>query len=46
MMLLSDLVSVIAGSAILVGLFASIAISRSKSIIVLNKNWQKIEVRA
>jgi hypothetical protein len=45
-MMLSDLASVVAGSAILVGLFASIAIRRSKSIIALNKNWQKIEVRA
>jgi hypothetical protein len=45
-MMLSDLASVIAGSAILAGLFASIAIRRSNSIIALNKNWQKIEDKA
>jgi hypothetical protein len=45
-MLLYDLTSVIVGSAILAGLFASIAIRRPKAIIALNKNWQKMEVRA
>jgi hypothetical protein len=45
-MILSDLASVIAGSAILAGQFASIANRRSNSIVALNKNWQKIEVRA
>jgi hypothetical protein len=46
MMLLSDLASVTAGYAILAGFFASIATRRSNRIIALNKNWQKIEVRA
>jgi hypothetical protein len=45
-MLLYDLTSVIVGSAILAGLFVSIAIRRPKTIITLNNNWQKIEVRA
>jgi hypothetical protein len=45
-MLLYDLTSVIVGSAILAGLFVSIAIRRPKTIIALNNNWQKIEVRA
>ena len=45
-MMLIDLASVIIGSAIIVGLFASIALNKSKSIIALNKNWQKIEVMA
>jgi hypothetical protein len=43
-MLLSDLVSVIVGSAILIGLFVSIASRRPKTIIVLNNKWQKLEV--
>ena len=45
-MLLYDLTSVIVGSAILAWLFVSIAIRRPKTIIALNNNWQKIEVRA
>jgi hypothetical protein len=45
-MLLYDLTSVIVGSAILAGLFVSIAIRRPKTIIALNNNWQKMEVRA
>jgi hypothetical protein len=45
-MLLYDLTSVIIGSAILAGLFVSIAIRRPKTISALNNNWQKIEVRA
>jgi hypothetical protein len=45
-MLLYDLTSVIVGSAILAGLFVSIAIRRPKTIIALNNNWQKIKVRA
>lgn len=44
-MLLYDLLSVILGSAILAGLFVSIAIRRSRTIIALNNNWQKIEVQ-
>lgn len=44
-MLLYDVLSVILGSAILVGLFVSIAIRRSRTIIALNNDWQKIEVR-
>ena len=45
-MLLYDLASVILGSAILAGLFVSIAIRRPKTISALNNNWQKIEVVA
>jgi hypothetical protein len=45
-MLLYDLTSVIVGSAILAGLFVSIAIHRPKTITALNNNWQKMEVRA
>jgi hypothetical protein len=45
-MLLYDLTSVIVGSAILAGLFVSIAIRRPKAIIALNNNWQKIKVSA
>ena len=45
-MLLYDLTSVIVGSAILAGLFVSIAIRRPKTIIALNNHWQKIKVRA
>jgi hypothetical protein len=45
-MLLYDLTSVIAGSAILAGLFVSIAIRRPRAVIALNNNWQKIEIRA
>jgi hypothetical protein len=45
-MLMYDITSVILGSAILVGLFVSIAIRRPKTITALNNNWQKIEVRA
>jgi hypothetical protein len=41
-----DLTSVIVGSAILAGLFVSIAIRRPKTIVALNNSWQKIEVRA
>jgi hypothetical protein len=44
-MLLSDLASVIVGSAILVGLFVSISRGRPKTIIALNNKWQKMEVR-
>jgi hypothetical protein len=44
-MLLSDLASVIVGSAILVGLFVSISSGRPKTIIALNNKWQKMEVR-
>lgn len=44
-MLLYDLLSVILGSAILARLFVSIAIRRSRTIIALNNDWQKIEVR-
>jgi hypothetical protein len=43
-MLLSDLASVIVGSAILVGLFVSISYRRPKTIIALNNKWQKMEV--
>jgi hypothetical protein len=43
-MLLSDLASVIVGSAILVGLFVSISSGRPKTIIALNNKWQKMEV--
>ena len=45
-MLLYDLTSVIVGSAILAGLFVSIAIRRPTTIIALNNNWQKMQVRA
>jgi hypothetical protein len=45
-MLLYDLASVILGSAILAGLFVSIAIRRPRTISALNNNWQRIEVRA
>jgi hypothetical protein len=45
-MLMYDLTSVIVGSAILAGLFVSIAIRRPRAIIALNNNWQKIEFRA
>lgn len=44
-MLLYDLFSVILGSAILAGLFVSIAIQGSRTIIALNNDWQKIEVQ-
>jgi len=44
-MLLYDLASVILGSAILAGLFVSIAIRRPRTVIALNNDWQKIEVR-
>ena len=44
-MMLPELVSVIAGSAILVGLFASIA-KRPKSIPAISRDWQKLEVAA
>jgi hypothetical protein len=44
-MLLYDLASVVLGSAILAGLFFSIAIRRSRTIVALNNDWQKIEVR-
>ena len=44
-MLLYDLFSVILGSAILAVLFVSIAIRRSRTIIALNNDWQKIEVQ-
>jgi hypothetical protein len=44
-MLLSDLASVIVGSAILVGLFVSISYRRPKTIIALTNKWQKMEVR-
>jgi hypothetical protein len=44
-MLLFDLTSVIVGSAILAGLFVSIAIRRPKTIVALNNNWQKMQVR-
>jgi hypothetical protein len=42
-MMLPELASVIAGSAILVGLFASIA-RKPKSISALSRDWQKVEV--
>jgi hypothetical protein len=47
-MMLSDIASVIAGSAISIGVFGSIAICRSERehFITLNKNSQKIEVKA
>ena len=45
-MLLSDLASVMVGSAILIGLFVSIASRKSKTIIALNNKWQKMEVVA
>jgi hypothetical protein len=47
-MMLSDIASVIAGSAILIGVFDSIAICRSEieHFIALNKNWQDIGVKA
>ena len=44
-MLLFDLTSVILGSAILAGLFVSIAIRRPRTIVALNNDWQKIEIR-
>ena len=44
-MLLYDLTSVILGSAILTGLFVSIAIRRPRTIVALNNDWQKIEVQ-
>jgi hypothetical protein len=44
-MLLFDLTSVILGSAILSGLFVSIAIRRPRAIVALNNDWQKIEIR-
>jgi hypothetical protein len=44
-MLFYDITSVILGSAILAGLFLSIAARRRSSIVVLNNNWQKIEVK-
>jgi hypothetical protein len=44
-MLLYDLTSVILGSAILAGLFVSIAIRRPRTISALNNDWQKIEIR-
>lgn len=45
-MLMYDLTSGIVGSATLAGLFVSIAIHSPKTIVALNNNWQKIEVRA
>lgn len=45
-MLLYDPISVIVCSAILTGLFVSIAINRPKTIVALNNNWQKMKVRA
>ena len=42
---LYDLTSVILGSAILAGLFVSIAIRRPRTIVALNNDWQKIEIR-
>ena len=45
-MLLYDLTSVMIGSAILAGLFASIAVRRPKTIIALNNNWQRMQVIA
>jgi hypothetical protein len=45
-MLLYDLSSVILGSAILAGLFVSIAIPRSRTIVALNNDWKRIEVPA
>jgi hypothetical protein len=44
-MLLYALSSVILGSAILGWLFFFISIWRSRTIIALNNDWQKIEVR-
>jgi hypothetical protein len=44
-MLLYDLTSVILGSAILAGLFVSIALRRPRTIVALNNDWQKIEIR-
>ena len=44
-MMLPEIVSVIAGSVILVGLFTSIA-KRPKSIAATGRDWQKIEVAA
>ncbi|HEY6756238.1 MAG TPA: hypothetical protein VI037_02490 [Nitrososphaera sp.] len=43
-MLLCDLASLMVGFAILVGIFVSIASSRSKTIIALNNKWQKMKV--
>lgn len=45
-MLLYDLSSVILGSAILAGLFVSIAIRRPRAIVALNNDWKRIEVPA
>ena len=44
-MLLYDLSSVILGSAILAGLFVSIALRRPRTIVALNNDWQKIEIQ-
>ncbi len=44
-MLLFDLTSVMLGSAILAGLFVSIAIRRPRTIVALNNDWQKIGIR-
>jgi hypothetical protein len=44
-MLLYDLTSVILGSAILAGLFVSIALRRPRTIVALNNDWQKIEIQ-
>jgi hypothetical protein len=45
-MLFYDITSVILGSAILAGLFLSIATRRRRTIVALNRNWQKVEVKA
>ena len=45
-MIVYDLTSVVVGSAILAGLFVSVAANRPKAIIALNINWHKIKVKA
>jgi hypothetical protein len=45
-MMLSDVASVIAGSAISIDVFGSIVICKREHFIALNKNWQEIEVKA
>jgi hypothetical protein len=44
-MMLPELVSVIAGSAILMGLFASIA-KKPKSIPAIDRDWHRVEAAA
>jgi len=44
-MMLPEFISVIAGSAVLVGLFASIA-KKTKSISAVDREWHRVEAAA